>query len=133
MRVGQVAKAAGVSVQTVRFYERRGLLPVPRRLLSGYRDYADKTVGVVSLIKQMQEVGFTLRELEHFVHLLELEPHNSAERRACVEAKLKSIDEQIERLRSMRDELSSRLQTCQCCNPPPVKPAAKPETRKKER
>ena len=133
MRIGQVAKASGVSVQTVRFYERRGLLPVPRRLQSGYREYADNTVRAVLLIKQMQEVGFTLRELEHFVHLLEIEPHNPAERRACVEAKLKSIDEQIERLCSMRDELRSRLRTCQCCNTPPAKPAAEPDTRKKER
>src|SRR5262245_22676278 len=121
MRVGQVAKAAGVSVQTIRFYERRGLLPVPQRLRSGYRDYADKTVDTVMLMKQMQEVGFTLREIVHFVHLLEIEPHNPAERRACVEAKLQSIDEQIERLRSMRDELGARLQTCACCNAPPIK------------
>lgn len=120
MKVGQVAKAAGVSIQTIRFYERRGLLPAPLRLQSGYRDYLDQSVGTVILIKQMQELGFTLRELQHFIHLLITEPHNPAERRACVEAKLTSIDAQVERLRAMRKELSTRLETCECCNAPPV-------------
>lgn len=120
MKVGQVAKAAGVSIQTIRFYERRGLLPVPLRLPSGYRDYPERSVNTVRLIKQMQELGFTLRELHHFIHLLETEPHNPVERRVCVEAKLASIDEQIERLRAIRGQLSARLAVCECCNAPTV-------------
>jgi MerR family mercuric resistance operon transcriptional regulator len=127
MKVGEVARATGVSIQAVRFYERRGLLPTPQRLQSGYRDYGAGTVPIITLIKQMQEVGFTLRELAHFVHLLETEPHHPAERRACVEAKLQSIDEQIERLRLMRNELSTRLQTCQCCNLHSLKPDGEAE------
>ena len=123
MKVGQLAVAAGVSVQTIHYYERRKLLPAARRMPSGYRDYPAETVRTVQLIKRMQEVGFTLRELGHFIHLLETQPHNPAERRACVEAKLRSIDEQIERLHAMRDELSRRLLTCECCNASPVKVA----------
>jgi DNA-binding transcriptional MerR regulator len=129
MKVGQLAEAAGVSVQAVRFYERKGLLPAPPRLSSGYRDYPAETVRAVQFIKQMQGFGFTLRELEGFIRLLESQPHSPTERRRCVEAKLQSIDEQIERLRSMRDELSMRLQTCECCNAPSVKQVAN----KKER
>jgi DNA-binding transcriptional MerR regulator len=116
MKVGQLAEAAGVSVQAIRFYERRGLLPAPPRLTSGYRDYPAETERTVLLIKRMQGLGFTLRELEGFIRLLESQPHNPAERRRRVEAKLQSFDKQIERLRSMRDELRSRLQTCECCN-----------------
>jgi DNA-binding transcriptional MerR regulator len=119
MKVGELAEAAGVSVQTIRFYERRGLLPAPRRLQSGYRDYPDETVRTVLRIKRMQEVGFTLRELGRFLQLLEAGPHNHAERRACAEAKLRDIDARIERLRAMREELSGRLLTCECCNAPP--------------
>jgi len=77
-------------------------------------------VRTVRLIKRMQEVGFTLRELSHFLRLLEIQPHNPAERRAYAEAKLGAIDAQIERLRAMRDELSKRLLTCECCNAPPA-------------
>lgn len=123
MKVGQIAKSAGVSVQTVRFYERRGLIPAPQRLQSGYRMYAPGTVDTILLIKQMRELGFTLRELVQFIRLLDTKPHDPAERRACVEAKLKNIDEQIERLRSMRDELGARLQTCECCNALAIKTA----------
>ena len=124
MRAGQLADAAGVSVQTIRFYERRGLLAAPPRLSSGYRDYPAETVSKVLLIKQMQGLGFTLRELELFIRLLESEPDNPAERRQCVEAKLRSIDDQIRRLQAMRDELSVRVQTCNCCNAPPQEPPA---------
>jgi len=120
MKVGQLADATGVSVQAIRFYERRGLLPAPRRLQSGYRDYPAETVRTVQLIKRMQEVGFTLREMGHFLRLLEAEPHNTTERRAYAEAKIAAIDEQIERLREMREELSRRLLTCECCNAPPL-------------
>jgi DNA-binding transcriptional MerR regulator len=119
MRAGQLADAAGVSVQTIRFYERRGLIPAPPRLSSGYRDYPAEMVSKVLLIKQMQGLGFTLRELERFIRLLESDPDNPAERRKCVEAKLRSIDDQIQRLQAMRDELSVRALTCQCCNTPP--------------
>jgi MerR family transcriptional regulator, mercuric resistance operon regulatory protein len=120
MKVGELAESTGVSVQAIRFYERRGLLPAPRRLQSGYRDYPKETVRAVLLIKRMQEVGFTLRELSQFLRLLETGPHNHAKRRAYAEAKIGDIDAQIERLRAMREELSRRLLTCECCNAPPV-------------
>jgi DNA-binding transcriptional MerR regulator len=119
MRAGELANAAGVSAQTIRFYERRGLLPAPPRLSSGYRDYPAEVVSTVLVIKQMQEIGFTLREIERFIRLLEEQPQLHIERRRCIEAKLRSIDEQIERLQQARDELSARLLVCDCCNAPP--------------
>jgi DNA-binding transcriptional MerR regulator len=75
------------------------------------------------LIKQIQGLGFTLREFERFIRLLESQPHNPAERRRRIESKLQSLDEQIKRLRSMRDELGSRLETCECCTAPYLKAA----------
>src|SRR5262249_110070 len=119
MRAGELANAACVSAQTIRFYERRGLLPAPPRLSSGYRDYPAEVVSTVLLIKQMQELGFTLRDIEYFTRLPEEPPHIPTERRQFVEAKLRSIDEQIKRLQQVRDELSARLLTCNCCNAPP--------------
>src|SRR5258706_12572277 len=109
MKVGQLAGAAGVSVQAIRFYERRGLLPPPLRLPSGYREYSAAMVQKVRLIKHMQGLGFTLRELVHFIQLLDSQPHSPTGRRECVEAKLKSIEEQIEKLKAMHAQLSSRL------------------------
>lgn len=118
MKVGELAEATGVGVQAIRFYERRGLLPSPPRLQSGYRDYPADAVRAVLLIKRMQEVGFTLRELGDFLRLLEAEPHGHAERRAFAEAKIRDIDAQIELLRSRREELRRRLLSCDCCNAP---------------
>jgi MerR family copper efflux transcriptional regulator len=61
LTTGQVAKAVGVSIQTIRFYEREGILPAPRRTASGYRQYTEETVRVVAFVKRAQELGFTAR------------------------------------------------------------------------
>jgi DNA-binding transcriptional MerR regulator len=62
MRIGQIASEAGVSVDTVRFYERVGVLPPPARTASGYRDYRPETVERIQLTRQLQAIGFTLGE-----------------------------------------------------------------------
>jgi len=117
MRIGQLAAATGVSVQTVRYYERRGLLKrPPRSPSSGYRDYAAESIELVRSIKRLQEVGFTLREAGQFIRLLYVAHHNPEETRAVALAKIRSMDEQIKRLQAMRDELKIRLKSCQCCN-----------------
>lgn len=117
MKIGQLAAAAGVSVQTIRYYERRRLLAPPSRQGSGYRDYPEETIGTVLTVKQLQAVGFTLREVKAFLELLTGQPHDPADTRKLVEAKLRQMGEQIKLLQAMRDELSERLATCTCCNP----------------
>jgi DNA-binding transcriptional MerR regulator len=62
VKIGEVATQAGVSVDTVRFYERVGVLPLPERTASGYRDYAAGTVERIRLTRQLQATGFTLAE-----------------------------------------------------------------------
>ncbi len=69
LSTGQVAKAGGVNIQTVRFYEREGLLPPPRRSASGYRQYTEEAVRIVTFVKRAQELGFTLREAKQLVRL----------------------------------------------------------------
>ena len=64
MRIGEVARQAGVNVQTLRYYERRGLLREPARRSSGYREYPPHTVRLIRFIKRAQELGFTLAEIE---------------------------------------------------------------------
>lgn len=118
MKIGQLAVAASVSVQTIRYYERRGLLPPPSRYTSGYREYEAESVKAVLSIKQLQAAGFTLREVQAFLSLLTQQPHDPADTRALVEAKLNQMGEQISRLETLRQELRERLATCKCCNPP---------------
>ncbi len=69
MRSGQLARRAGVNVETLRYYERRGLLEAPARLPSGYRTYGDDAVRIVRFIKRAQQLGFTLVEVETLLEL----------------------------------------------------------------
>lgn len=114
MRIGEVAAKAGVHVQTVRFYERRGLLKKPPRLPSGYRDYPAETIHLVRFVKQSQALGFTLNEIKALIRLRDYRPGNSTRVRAALQTKLRSIDERIHLLQAMRDELDSILRTCKC-------------------
>ena len=74
MRIGEVASHTGVSVQTVRLYERRGLLKKPVRLPSGYRDYPIDALSFIRFIKRAQGHGFTLDEIRSLIHLREQSP-----------------------------------------------------------
>lgn len=114
MRIGEVAALARVNVQTIRFYERRGLLRKPHRLPSGYRDYSPDAVRLIRFIKQAQGMGFTLNEIEPIVSLRETHTGSTKQIRAIAEAKIQSIDNRISRLQKMRDELSNLLKACGC-------------------
>lgn len=69
MTTGQVARAARVNIQTVRYYERRGLVPRPRRTPAGYRQYPEEAVDRLRFIKHAQELGFTLGEIQELLGL----------------------------------------------------------------
>jgi MerR family transcriptional regulator, mercuric resistance operon regulatory protein len=114
MRIGEIAAQAGVNVQTIRFYERRGLLREPRRLPSGYRDYPAEVVKLIRFIKRTQKQGFSLQEIERLLRRLATRSLTAAEVRAGFEAKIRSLDEQIRELQTMRDELVASLDKCEC-------------------
>lgn len=112
LRIGEVARAAGVNVQTVRYYERRGLLPVPRRAPSGYRLYEEETVRRLRAIKRAQALGFTLRDIKE---LISIHSRRSAgEVREMVVGKLHEIDAGIRDLRAMRRALLDVAERCAC-------------------
>ena len=69
MKIGEFAHDAGVNVQTVRYYERRGLLPEPDRRPSGYREYGPDALDRLHFIKRAQELGFTLTEIRELLAL----------------------------------------------------------------
>lgn len=113
MRIGEVAVGAGVNIQTLRYYERRGLLPEPRRRGSGYRAYDPETVRLVRFIKRAQELGFTLREIAELVELRH-SPRGGAEVRALAAAKIEDIERKMAHLRAMRNALGSLVRACEC-------------------
>jgi len=95
MKIGQVAKLSGVGVETIRFYERQGILPKPRRRASGYREFDLDTVERIRFIQKVQDLGFTLNEAGDLA---------SAK---GIPAAIERITERIQELRKLQRELSS--------------------------
>lgn len=97
---------AGVNVQTVRYYERRNLVPPPPRRPSGYRAYPLDTVPLVRFIRRAQELGFSLRDVEDLVRLRKFRKSERNEVASIVSEKLRVIDEKIARLTALRAALT---------------------------
>jgi Hg(II)-responsive transcriptional regulator len=112
MRTAEVAGRAGVNPQTLRYYERRGLLPVPPRSAAGYRSYPDDTVRVIRFVKRAQELGFTLDEVEELLHLARGGPSSCASARAVASARLADLTAKIADLERMRTSLRQLVNTC---------------------
>jgi len=111
MRIGEIAAATGISRDTLRFYEKRGLLRA-RRGSNGYRDYPPEAVDWLRYIRTAQALGFTLAEIEADLPLLAAPGAVSAEAlRQAMRAKLAEIDRRIEALAVLRGELARRLDT----------------------
>src|SRR4029078_10283801 len=113
MRVGEVAERAGVNVETLRYYERRGLLPAPERTPSGHRRYDEETVRFLGAIKEAQAVGFTLAEIAEYLRAARRSGAPPEALRVRMAAKIDEIDARIAALRRMRDELA-RVVGCAC-------------------
>jgi DNA-binding transcriptional MerR regulator len=112
VRIGEIAGQVSINVQTLRYYERRGLLPAPSRCPSGYRDYDAATIGRVRFIRHAQCLGFTLEEIGE---LLALRVDSGAacpdvERRA--RATIARVDQQLVALRRMRRVLVRLAGAC---------------------
>ncbi len=112
MKTGQVAAAAGVNIQTLRYYERRGILKAPLRRASGYREYPESAVQLVKFVKRSQELGFTLDEIEELLLLRDDETRSCAEVRSAATVKIEDIEEKMKTLRAMKKALSLLVSTC---------------------
>ena len=120
MRIGQLAAQTGVTVQTIRFYERRGLLKNTERLASGYRCYSTDAIQRIRFIKRSQELGYTLVEIASLLDLSETRPQNTAKARAIFETKIRQIEDKISDLQRMHDELITIGRACGCGSAQPV-------------
>ena len=112
MLIGQIAAKAGVNIQTLRYYERRGLLPRVRRSASGYRKYEDGTVPLVRFIKKAQELGFSLREIGELIDLREARSRSQLKVRRLAERKIGDIDRRISELSAIRNDLVGLVEKC---------------------
>jgi Cu(I)-responsive transcriptional regulator len=112
LSIGQVARLAGVGVETVRFYEREGLLEQPARRESGYRQYTQDAVARLRFIKRAKELGFQLKEIRELI-ALRLDPDaNRADVRQRAEAKIADIHARIADLQKMLHALHELTAAC---------------------
>lgn len=112
LRSGEVAAAADVNVETLRYYERRGLLKKPTRRPSGYRVYTMDTVRVIRFIKRAQELGFTLQECEELLVLRNDRSRACADVQAAALAKAADVEAKIRDLRRMKKALTTLAASC---------------------
>ncbi len=112
LRSGQLAEAAGVNHQTLRYYERRGLLTEPERTPGGHRLYPPEALTVLRMIKAAQRLGFTLDEISDLldVRRRRLGPRRATGLRARAEAKLAEVEARIADLAVVRDTLRTALE-----------------------
>ena len=112
LTIGVVAKRVGVAIDTIRYYEREGLLPKPLRRASGYRSYGEGTIVQLRFIRRAKQLGFTLEEIRELLAL-------STDRRRGVKAvkqraqqRLAAIEQRILELQRVRDGLAQLVESC---------------------
>ena len=112
LTIGRVAKAAGVGVETIRFYEREGLIAEPPRRRSGYRQYPSDTVRRVRFIRRAKDLGFTLRQISELL-ALRVEPNRTcAEVREMARSKVQDIEAKIAELEKVKAALERLSLSC---------------------
>ncbi len=133
MKIGDLAEKAGVNIQTLRFYERKGILRQPPRTSSGYRMYSEQDLECVLFVRRCQNVGFTLKEIQQLaaVHMFGSDPQaRGTEARRVIQTvarkRLRIIDEELESLQRMRAQLLGLLKETDG-QPDPVCPFRKLE------
>jgi MerR family transcriptional regulator, copper efflux regulator len=112
LTTAQLAKEGGVNVETIRYYERHGLLPKAPRTPSGYRAFSDDYVTRLRFIRHAQELGFTLREIKDLLNLRVKPTSSCADVRRKAEAKIAGIDQKIRHLEAIREALVHMTATC---------------------
>lgn len=115
LTIGHLARAAGVNVETVRYYQRVALIQEPPKPLEGYRYYPSEAIDRLKFIKRAQQLGFSLKEI---AELLELGDGNCTDVRTRAEEKRAQIDQQISDLKNLRETLNTLIRTCQTDNNP---------------
>jgi MerR family transcriptional regulator, copper efflux regulator len=124
MKIGQVAAEADVSIDTIRFYERRGVLPAPQRRPSGYREYSASTVERIRTARALQQLGFTLDEIIDALHAHDSGTATCAGELWRLQAVIDRIDAKIAELRRTRRDVAATIRECQAgrCRftPPPL-------------
>ncbi len=117
LSIGRLARVGGVNLETVRYYEREGLLPKPPRTASGYRLFPPDAARCLRFIKRAQELGFSLTEIRELLSLRTRPRTRHADVRSRAQAKIVDIDQKIRALQRMKSALRTLTDRCEACAP----------------
>ena len=117
LTIGHLAQLGGVNLETIRYYERRGLLPKPARTAAGYRQFAPEAARRLRFIKRAQELGFSLDEIRDLLALGTRPRQNRATIRVRAQAKIDDINRKIAALAAMKNTLHELVNQCEHCGP----------------
>ena len=112
MKIGALAKQANVNIDTVRYYERQGLLPAPQRLMSGYRQYEQGDVARLRVVRRAKALGFTLIEIRELLTLSSHREDDMAGMKAAAIEKLADVEDKLTELTRIRDGLKALVASC---------------------
>lgn len=110
--IGQIAKKSGISIETIRYYEKEGLLEKPHRKESGYRQYNDNVIERLSFIQQAKSLGFTLAQINELLSLEVKQGTTSKDIKNIAQSKLVDIEEKIKMLKKMQKTLKELVTQC---------------------
>lgn len=112
LTIGTVAKRVGVAIDTIRYYEREGLLPEPVRRASGYRSYGAGTIAQLRFIRRAKDLGFTLQEIRELLALSADRQHGVKAVKQRAQRRLDALDVRIAELQRVRDGLAQLVESC---------------------
>lgn len=112
MKIGELAQGADVRIDTVRYYERQGLLPAPQRLASGYRHYQQADVARLRFVRRAKTLGFTLVEIRDLLALSSRRDDDMAGMKAAASVKLADVEAKLVELTRIRDGLKTLVASC---------------------
>ena len=112
MTIGRLAKGAGVNIDTIRYYERNGLLPKPVRRASGYREYTAEDLDRLSFIRRSKELGFTLAEIAELMSLTAARSNDMRGVKRKAEERLEQVEFKIKELQRVRRGLKTLIAAC---------------------
>ncbi len=115
--IGTLAEKANVNLETIRFYERKGIIPKPRRLPSGYRSYTEEDIRRLRFIQMAKKHGFSLKEIKELLHL-RVDPNRTCKDvRQRAENKIQVIEEKIRELEQIKNALTILVASCEGTGP----------------
>lgn len=112
MNIGEVAKQVGLTEKTIRFYESKGLITLPKRAENGYRFYQAEQLQQLQLLKQARNIGFSLLECQQLLQLFADPQRHSADVKAAAERKLQAIEQQLIDLQRIKQQLTTLIAQC---------------------